>query len=91
MSKYARKKDRTHDAVVSALRAAGYRVLETYQFPGLLDAWALSKTGKWAMFEIKSPGGKVTEAEQEFLDCYGGYVVYSADQALEIMYALEGI
>lgn len=55
MSRYARKKDTTHNAIFDAARAVGATVKETYQFPGMLDGivgfrgrvfWGDAKTGK---------------------------------------------
>jgi hypothetical protein len=86
MSRYARKKDTTHNDIFDAARAVGATVKETYQFPGMLDAivgfrgrvyWGDAKTGK----------ADLTEAEEQLIADFARvgvrlYVWRTADELL---------
>lgn len=89
MSKYARKADRNHAEVREVLRGCGYRVKDTFRFPGMLDLLAMSKSGILVFFEVKMPGESVTEAERDFIAEFGGHVVYNPAQALEILSEMD--
>lgn len=56
--------DSVHAGIRAAARAAGYGWIDTYrQGDGCPDAFVLSRGGRWLALEIKSHGGKLTDAE----------------------------
>lgn len=84
------KVDSNHAALREALRKLGYHWQDTYrQGQGCPDAYVLSKSGRWVAFEVKSPGGELTEAERTAAARLplGApyYVVTSVDEALLAM------
>lgn len=81
----AKRVDSNHAEIKHAIEAAGYIVKDTHEFPGMLDLQVRSKSGLIVPVEIKSPGGRVTKAEREYLDTMGGIVVYSAEDALDYL------
>lgn len=76
MPRFARKKDTTHAAVEQAFVNAGWSVISTYRAPECPDFFAAHE-GRTVAIEVKSKGGKLTEAQERFRDRWQGeyYVV----------------
>jgi hypothetical protein len=58
--------------------------------PGSADVIGVGPGGRFLALEVKKPGGRLTEKQQQFLDLvrrYGGIAgsVTSADEALEVV------
>lgn len=93
-TRYGRRKDKNHNEVRDALRAAGYHVIETYTGFGVPDLQACTKHHPIpypVYIEVKQPGEKLTPLELEFFDSYPGIVVSveSGQEAVEIMSDLD--
>ena len=92
---YRRKLDTQHTAIVNGLRACGYFVADTNRAGfGNPDLFVLSKSGRLAPVEIKTPGEDLNKSERkwwgEFIDAGGhGMIVFSLQQALEYMAQLD--
>ena len=88
MTKYAKKTDNNQQEIMDALRAAGYYTLDMSRVgQGFPDLLCVNKAGQVVLLEVKTPGGRLTEAEQRFHAEYKGalYVVRSAEMALEYL------
>jgi len=59
---YARKVDANHKAITDALRACGWLVADTSRLKGFVDLVA-QKPGRTVLVEVKTPRGKLTEAQ----------------------------
>lgn len=88
----ARKSDATQSAIVAALRGVGATVLDTHAIgvrgcPDLCVYWR----GRVFWLECKSPGGRISPAQRQFLEAWAGvaHVVYSPQEALTTIGALE--
>lgn len=86
---FAARVDANHAEIRDALRQCGYLLIDAYrQGDGCPDMFVLSKSRRWVAFEIKSPGGKLTPAEEELFKRVGHgplYTVTSPEQAIELM------
>ena len=82
--RYAAKIDTTQPDIVAGLRAMGATVLLLHRVgggcPDLLVAWHFQNV----LIEVKSPGGRLNEAERRFFDDWRGpaIVAYSLDDAV---------
>ena len=88
MTQYARKVDRKHGEIRDAIRKAGFYVYDTHTLGcGFPDLLAVNKCGRVILFEVKSPGEKLTPAEDIFRVGYPAalFVVQTAEQALEYL------
>ena len=88
MTQYARKVDRKHAEIRDAIRKAGYFCHDCARFGGgFPDLLAVSKSGRVILFEVKSPGEKLTPAEDIFRVGYPAalFVVQTAEQAIEYL------
>ena len=89
MTRRAARVDGNHAAIRDGLRACGYACFDVHALPGRLDLDVLSRSGIIIPLEIKMPGEPLTEAEEKYLECWPGFVVYSLDQAKEIMQTVD--
>jgi GNAT superfamily N-acetyltransferase len=86
MKWYART-DANQAEIVEALRRAGASVLPLHRLgqgaPDIACGWR----GKVYFMEIKSDGGKLTPAEQEFMDKWRGHyaIVRTVEEALAVI------
>jgi len=88
---HARRKDGNHDECRDAAQAAGWRVVETYKHPGMLDI-IVSKHGVITVWvEIKLPGKKWTPAERELMTTWRGEMitVYGAQDTVTQLALIE--
>ena len=94
MTRRAARVDACHAEIREALRNCGYVVQDTFrQGSGCPDMFVLSKSKHWVAFEVKSPGGKLTDDEAELFDkVHHGplYTVTSVEQAIELMNFYDG-
>ena len=81
------KKDTTQDGIVAALREIGAHVQSLASVGDGVPDLLVSYRGAWFVFEVKSPGGKLTECEKKWHDAARAsvFIVYSADDALKIV------
>ena len=88
MSQYARRVDRNHAEIRDAIRKAGYYTFDTHALGcGFPDLLAVNKRGRVVLFEVKSPGEKLTTPEAIFRETYPGalFIVQTAEQALDYL------
>lgn len=88
----AAKVDANHLEIVTALRRAGYWCQSTASMgKGFPDVLVKSKANRLALFEIKTPAGKLTADEREWHERFDGpvYVVRSIEEALNVMRGLD--
>jgi len=94
MTRRAARVDACHAEIREALRKCGYVVLDTFRAGfGVPDMFVLSKSKRWVAFEVKSPGGVLTDDEAELFDKVQPgplYTVTSVEQALELMNFYDG-
>ena len=80
---YGRRVDNNHAEIRDGLRMLGFVVWDTsqagYGFPDLVVA----RGGVVRAVEVKSKGGKLTEAETRFRDAFGDWVI--------VAYCLEDV
>lgn len=82
-----RRVDSNQKEIVECLRKVGMSVLilssQGHGCPDILVGHA----GRNYLFEIKAPGGRMTEDEVEFVTSWGGYValVYSFSDIIELI------
>lgn len=86
MSRYARRKDTTHNSIFDAARAVGAVVKETYQFPAMLDA-IVAYRGRIFWGDAKTGNAPLTDAERELIEDFARvgvrlYVWRTADELL---------
>lgn len=88
MSRYARRVDRNHSEIVSALRKCGAHVHSTANvgngFPDLFVGWC----GRVFLLEVKDGKAKLTDKEIAFHAEWCGYpvhVVRSVEEALTVV------
>ena len=86
MSRYARKTDRTHQAVVEAFKASGWRVLQTFRLGDDVPDLMVSKAGRVVAVEVKTLKGKLKPGQQQWLDAWQAEtaVVRSVDDVLQL-------
>jgi Holliday junction resolvase len=79
--------DSNQPEIVAALRKAGCKVQHMHTIGDGCPDLLVGKDGINYVFEVKAPGGSLTLAELEWLAEWRGtaYVVYSAEQAIEII------
>jgi hypothetical protein len=87
---YAARKDANHQEIVSALKLAGYRVVDTSRAGfGAPDLFVLSKAQRFVALEVKSTSGGLTDDEQRMFDYIGSgaplFTVKCVEAALEAM------
>jgi hypothetical protein len=88
VSGLARRVDNTQREITAALRAAGCSVAILSDLGrGVPDLIVATPAGDNILIEIKSPGGKLTPAEAEFIAGWLGpvFVVSDIDQALTVI------
>lgn len=77
--RYAKKKDSNHNSVASALQLAGWNFMDTHDlgrgFPDGIATSPCKPLPLSVMVEIKSPGGKLSPAEERFHGSYGGIII----------------
>jgi hypothetical protein len=93
MSRYARKKDTTHNRIFDAARAVGATVKETYQFPGMLDA-IVAFRGRIYWGDAKTGNAELTPAEEQLILDFARvgvrlYVWRTADELLRDIGAID--
>lgn len=90
----ARRSDAVQAEIIAALRAVGIRVLDLHAaasahpgLPDLLCSWWAVDGPRWAFLEIKSPGGRVSREQAEFVRWWPGRVefIHSVDEALQVL------
>jgi len=89
---HARRVDNEHAKIRDTLRASGYCVIDTHALGfGFPDLLVVGKCGLVVLMEIKTPGEKLDAAEIKFHAAYTGRIciVYSVDEAQEVMYAFD--
>lgn len=88
----AKRIDATQPAIVAALRAVGAQVVDLHALgvAGVPDL-AVYYRGRVWFIEVKSPGGRISPAQRQFLEDWEGVarVVYSPTEALETIGAVE--
>jgi len=79
--------DSNQPEIVAALRAAGCTIQHLHMVGQGCPDVAVSRDGRTVFFEIKMPGSSLTPAELLWFSTWQGeaHVVYSAEQALEIV------
>ena len=88
MTRYAARVDNAHGLIRDAIRKAGYYVFDTHALGcGFPDLLAVNHHGYVVLFEVKSPGEKMTPPEQIFRETYPGalFVVQTAEQAIDYL------
>ena len=68
---YARRKDSTHRAIVDALLALGWSVMDTSRAPYVADL-IVSRKGRTVAVEVKAPGKKPKPHQQRWMDDWQG-------------------
>ncbi len=71
MTRWARKKDSTHQAVLEALRAYGWSILDISRAPLCVDL-VIAKADRVVLVEVKDRTGKLTEAQKLLLSSWPG-------------------
>ena len=81
------KVDANHPEIVAALRGVGAFVQSLADVGSGCPDLLVSFRGKWFVFEVKSPGGKLTPDETKWHNAARAsvFVVYGADEALRIL------
>ena len=84
--RYAAKKDRNHNEIITSLRAVGAEVKETYQHPAMLDV-IVGYRGRIFWADVKFGKGALTADEQTLIDGFARvgvtlYVWRTPDEAL---------
>lgn len=88
---FAYKKDKAHNAVVSAFRHYGWQVCETWRAPDCPDLFA-AKQGRVVAVEVKTGNRKLNEGQQAFRDRWEGeYYVVTCVEAVDRINALQVI
>ena len=85
------KTDANQAAIVQALRDAYCSVLPMHRLGQGAPDLAVGKNGNVYFLEVKTDKGKLTPAEQEFMDEWRGHyaIVRTADEALRAIGAIE--
>ena len=84
---YPRRADINQAAIVLELRKLGYSVQHLHTVGGGCPDIVVGHDGRNWLFEIKTPGGRLTQDETIFHEVWRGQVnvIYSAEDALDIM------
>ena len=82
---YARRVDRNHAEVRTALRAAGWHVTDLFRVGRGVPDMLASKPRVAVLVEAKMPGEELTPAEVEYLHLYQGprVVAHSGQEAVD--------
>jgi len=92
MSKYARKVDSNHAEIRDAMRAYGAYVFDASATGrGFVDL-VVGYAGHTALVEIKSPKGKFTEAQLNFIENWKGGIlarIEDVDGAIRLLKTME--
>ena len=91
---HARRVDNNHSEIMTALRDAGYYVIDISRMgSGIPDILVVSKERRVILMEIKSPGGRLTWEEAVFAEAYPGayQVVRSAEDAIRAVEILDHV
>lgn len=87
MSRMPRKVDTNHGEIRDILRDMGYKVFDTHELGGgFPDLCVLTRTGVIILLEVKTPGGRLTDDERQFIQEWKNapvFVVTSASEAIE--------
>lgn len=89
--RWAAKVDRNQAAIVEALRGVGASVLILARVGQGCADLSVGWRGRNYFLEVKTDDGKLTPAEQEFMDSWRGQyaIVRTADEALKAIGAVE--
>lgn len=81
------KVDANHAEIVAALRGIGAHVQSLADVGKGCPDLLVSFRGAWFLFEVKSPGGKLTPDEMLWHNAARAsvFVVYSADEAMRVL------
>jgi hypothetical protein len=88
MPLWSRKKDANHNEAVQAFLKLGWYVRETWRAPNVEDLVVCSPDGQRVILvEVKSKGGKLSEAQQERFDLWPGEtaIVTSVGDVLKLV------
>lgn len=84
----AKRTDRNHREIVEALRQFGATVFDTHELGrGYVDI-CVGFGGRTYLMELKSEGGRLTEAEKQFRGSWRGspiYIIHSVEEAIDII------
>jgi hypothetical protein len=82
-----RKVDANQPAIVAELRQAGCSVTDTHTLGAGFPDLVVGRMGATWLFEVKVPGGTLTDDERTWFDEWRGQaaIIYSAEDALRIM------
>lgn len=81
------KVDANHAEIVAALRGIGAHVQSIANIGDGCPDLLVSFRGKWFVFEVKSPGGKLTPDETKWHNAARAsvFLAYSADEAIRVL------
>jgi len=88
MPRHAARIDGNQQEIIDAIRTAGFYVCNTSRLgEGFPDILCVNRYGQVVLFEIKTAGGRLTQAEKDFHDVYPGalYIVRSAETAIDYL------
>ena len=88
MTRYNKRVDGNHHEIVQGLRDCGYIVKDTSKYGDGFPDCIVRGGGRVVMLEIKQGSAKLTDAEKEFHQTFGGlgcYIVRTLEQALDVM------
>lgn len=95
LKRYAARRDANEHPIVEALRAAGATVYQLSQdgVPDLLVSYVDRQTGAscTVLIEVKTAKGKLTEAQEQFMDewlDHNVFIVKSVEEALSVIGAI---
>ncbi len=83
---HAKSVDVNQAEIVAALRACGYRVLTMHAVGGGFPDLIVAKAGNVWLLEVKAATGRLTPAQERFIETWSGpsvHVVRSIAEALE--------
>lgn len=83
---YARRVDTNHKAIVEALRAAGWRVLDLSRVGQGCPDLLVARAGRSILVEVKTAKGKLTADQVDFLAAWPGQfeVIRTVDDAIKL-------
>lgn len=89
--RYDAKADANQPEIVEALRAAGYTVQHLHTVGQGVPDLLVSKHGSMWLLEVKTPKGRLTKCEKEWIETWDApvYIVRSPEDALEVVGAIE--
>jgi hypothetical protein len=86
--RYAARVDNTQAEIVAALRGVGASVQSLACVGGGVPDLLVSFRGRTYLLELKSPGGRLTPAEADWIACWRGPVAVVASVA-EALHAID--